>query len=918
MLNMTPLKNAKGAEEYFGKSDGGYYLKDGGLLREWGGKLADRLGLDDTPQLEQLRHLLQGRDPHTGKQLTAKLIDKRLVGWDFTASLPKGVTTLMECGDDRVSLLFHEANREAMEDVERIATTRVRRKGQAADRPTGNMVWLAVEHCDTRPSLEDGKPDWDRHIHNLVFNATWDEAEGKVKALKVRDTFDLRKYFSHAFDARMASKLTEAGYEIETKLQADKSGGMKFKTWDVKAAPGHEAGWQSINDKNSRRTVEIEAKEAELNAQGKEMSKLATGQLAKTTRQRKREDLSLDDLRRHWQSRIEPDEAAAIEETIRRAKESENAPPESKAAEAMAYAIAHHFQRNSVVKFTDLATTAMERSIGSALPDDLRAEAIRQGVLFSGKEATTRAVLGQEEKIIGFARMGKGCFRPLAPSAADGLSDLSDEQRAAVRHVWQSTDQVMLIRGGAGTGKTTMMTPAIQKLGCPVALLAPSADASRKVLRDEGFDDANTVASFLLDQRRQEAVAGGGIIWVDEAGLLAINDLEKLCDVAERTKARLVLQGDPKQHKAVDRHGNMLEVLEDYAGLAVARLTQIQRQKGDYAGAVALIRDGELGKGDAILRKLGWVVEGDGHDALVAEYARAIEERKADGELKTILVVDPTHKDGDKLTEQLREVRRRKGLITGEERTFDRLSPLGWTDAQKSDAARYAGDEVIQFHLKGGRFKAGDRVKASELLPELATVKPSQFAVYRQYQTGLAVGDTLRITGNGWDTTRKHRIDNGRMDTVAGFTDGGDIRLSNGWVVGQDFGHFKHGLVLTSHATQGKTEDVVLAAMRRDSLGAMSAEQAYVTISRGRERGMIFTDMAKDELLAAIADGDKRKSATELMRPKPIQAAASETRSDGLMRQFMERVRGYYHQLQRLAGESVATPADRKGLSYGR
>ena len=54
----------------------------------------------------------------------------------------------------------------------------------------------------------------------------------------------------------------------------------------------------------------------------------------------------------------------------------------------------------------------------------------------------------------------------------------------------------------------------------------------------------------------------------------------------------------------------------------MAKLTQIQRQKGDYAGAVAAIRDGDLKNGDAILRKLGWVVEGNGHDALVAEYAK--------------------------------------------------------------------------------------------------------------------------------------------------------------------------------------------------------------------------------------------------------------------------------------------------------
>src|SRR3954453_4927384 len=114
----------------------------------------------------------------------------------------------------------------------------------------------------------------------------------------------------------------------------------------------------------------------------------------------------------------------------------------------------------------------------------------------------------------------------------------------------------------------------------------------------------------------------------------------------------------------------MLSVLEEYAGLPVAKLDTIQRQRGDYAQAVAAIRDGNVKKGDAVLRKLGWVVEGQGHDALVAEYARALEERKPNGERKTVLVVDPTHKSGDALTEKLRAVLKAKGLIGQEEKTF--------------------------------------------------------------------------------------------------------------------------------------------------------------------------------------------------------------------------------------------------------
>ncbi len=47
----------------------------------------------------------------------------------------------------------------------------------------------------------------------------------------------------------------------------------------------------------------------------------------------------------------------------------------------------------------------------------------------------------------------------------------------------------------------------------------------------------------------------------------------------------------------------------------------------------------------------------------------------------------------------------------------------------------------------------------------------------------------------------------------------------------------------------------------------MNAAQAYVTLSRGRERGMIFTDLSKDELIKALSRERRRKSAVELVGP---------------------------------------------------
>ena len=351
MLGMTPIKgkNAGTAAEYFGQSDGGYYLDGTEFRREWGGKAAPLLGLTGRPELEQFERLLSGLHPLTGKQLTARLTDDRTAGTDFTASLPKGVTSAIEGGDERIMPLFYRTANETMDDVQQMAMTRVRKGGKDADRVTGIMAWLMVEHPEGRPvkdkSLPEDHPwrvmsDWDRHLHFIVPNETWDDEEKKWKALKVKEIFEMRKYFSHRFDLRMSAELAELGYEIDTKLKRDGRGGMEYDTWDIKAAPGFEKEWNSVNDKNSRRHQEIEDEENEIVARLKartanpdnvpdRLSAVARDKLAATTRLGKRKDLTLDDLREYWDARLIAGGRRAIDDTIDRARKGLNPKPES-------------------------------------------------------------------------------------------------------------------------------------------------------------------------------------------------------------------------------------------------------------------------------------------------------------------------------------------------------------------------------------------------------------------------------------------------------------------------------------------------------------------------------------------------------------------------------------------------------------
>lgn len=470
------------------------------------------------------------------------------------------------------------------------------------------------------------------------------------------------------------------------------------------------------------------------------------------------------------------------------------------------------------------------------------------------------------------------------------VSILSPEQAALVRHVWNSPDQVILLRGAAGTGKTTAMKTAITGIDKPVAVLAPSAEASRGVLRAAGFKSADTIAAFLGDQNWQERIRGG-VIWVDEAGLLPIRDLGRLVDIAQKQDARIVLQGDPKQHRAVSRDGNMFHVLQQYAGLPVAELKDIRRQKGQYKALVAAIDKGDLLKAHDLLNDLGYIRKTpvwDHNKPLVDDFMQATNAGKE------VLVVAPTHKEGDEITAEIRKRLKEEGKIGDEERAFAQLRSLAWTEAEKADLSRYQGGEVLQYHRNSGSFKAGDRVGVAGWQPGLRIGNPAHFAVYAPGELGLAAGDHVRVTANGWDRTRTHRLNNGARYVVSGFTEEGDIALSNGWVIPKDFGHLAHGYVATSFGGQGKTVDVVLGAMGTESRPAINTAQFYVTASRGRERFTLYTDLSTHQLREAIKKQDTRKSATEVFAKKP-----------GRLRRFIERVVDISRQLREKAERGI-------------
>jgi hypothetical protein len=180
-----------------------------------------------------------------------------------------------------------------------------------------------------------------------------------------------------------------------------------------------------------------------------------------------------------------------------------------------------------------------------------------------------------------------------------------------------------------------------------------------------------------------------------------------------------------------------------------------------------------------------------------------------------------------------------------------------------------------------------------------------RFQVCRAETLPLATGDAVRVTasGKGLDGTK---IDNGCVATVKGFTTRGDICLSNGKTLANDFGHLMTGFYPTSYSGQSKTVDQVLVSAGTDSLRATYLERLLVAMSRGREGVRVYTD-DKDALRGRIVHSGQRGSATELLagqvaantRPRDVTERAMKDRETLKLRQAYRRKHEAHKELMR-------------------
>ena len=883
MLRITVNKSASAAKKYYsesyyseGKTAQDYYSEKDQAIGIWHGKAAEQLGLTGDINKGDFASLCDNQIPGTTEQLTERNNKERRVGYDFTFNASKSVSLAYTFAneEDKKAILdaFQQSVTKAMSEVENGVQARVRKSGSNQNRETGNIAYGEFVHFTSRPV--DGIPDPHLHAHCFVLNATYDDTEQKWKAGEFGQVKKDAPYYEALFHSSLADKLTTLGYAVEKSKN-----GFEIKGID-----------RATISKFSKRTNEIELHAAE-NSITDDKEKSGIG--AKT-RETKRNMATPEVQFQNWSDRLTPEEKQNLENLKNHAADEKKKESEVGAQQAVKASLDHYLERKSVSTDKEILAHAIKSSIGQATPSQIQQAFKNEGAVISVKDSgqtfiTTTEALQEENSLIAKAYTSKGAFKPILENYKPSNNILTEEQKNAVNHALTTSDGITIIAGKAGTGKTTLMKAVqegIQASGKNMFAFAPSAEASRSVQRKEGFKNAETVA-HLIHNKLMHPDLKDSVIWIDEAGMLSNKDMNKILDIAQTQNARVILTGDTKQHNSVER-GDALRILQTEAGISSIQVSKIQRQKNEqYKQAVTYLGKSQVEKGFAKLDKNGAIHEIEDHQERIAKIAEdyftsTYKNTKKDKFQNEVLVVSPTHAEGDTVTRTIREKLKNEKVIKADDKNYQTLKNLQFTTTEKQQAQNYEANQWLIFHQNIKGFKAGSKyqvVKAANnnevevrnadgknyLVP---LSKCSSYNLFEAKETAISQGDKIRITGNGKADDGKHLF-NGSLFNVTGFDDKGNIKLSNGSTIAKDYGHFALGYVVTSHASQGKTVDKVIISQSSMSFRASSKEQFYVSVSRGRKAVSIYTD-DKTDLLNAVKQTAERKSARELTRTDAI------------------------------------------------
>jgi ATP-dependent exoDNAse (exonuclease V) alpha subunit len=440
-----------------------------------------------------------------------------------------------------------------------------------------------------------------------------------------------------------------------------------------------------------------------------------------------------------------------------------------------------------------------------------------------------------------------------------------------------NVDRFVAWQGVAGAGKTfaiNILREEAEIRGWTVRGFAPSAEAA-KVLETESRIPSATVASLLVDFRREASRRGSELWIVDESGLMSAHDCREVMVRAQKENAKVIFVGDTRQLSSVGA-GNAFKLLQDN-GIAVANLNESRRQKTEEVKeAVKEMSVGNMRHG---LEIIGDNIAEFRREATRIEHATNAYMQLSPEERSRTLVLAGTNRERKLLTESIRNELKQEGSL-GECVKIASLKRKEFSSEELRFATKISPGDVVTFGYAREQ-KGLDKGVAYEVVRcsnGLLTVKDAQdnevslrvrqhtvAGVFERVELEVSLGDKVRWTRND----KVLGVRNGQDAEVAAFDDKSiSLRDKEGKVVTlgrQEFVHVDHNYVNTVYSSQGKTCDNVIVCTDE----TFGKEAMYVAVSRAKLGVKIFCE-DREKLFSLASESRAKVSAMDIVKAETM------------------------------------------------
>ncbi len=574
MLSIGKL--GRGQESYYletvasGAED--YYVGRGEAPGRWLGTMTAELGLDGRVCADDLRQVLAGVDPISGRRFAGGG-ERRVPGFDLTFCAPKSVSVLWALGDREVSAVVRAAH-DASVDA---ALAYVEEQACWSRRGTNGFIHLRGDGFVAAAFRHRTSRAGDPHLHShvVVANATRSD-DGRWGALDARHVYLHAKTAGYLYEAHLRAELTcRLGVEWTPVVNG---------IADIVGIPA------TVLDRFSTRRHEIETELAERG----ETSARAAQYAVLETRQAK--DYNVDPLALHglWAEQVaeigwDRDQldtvlgkpSVALTDEHVRTIGDRLLGPDGLTKQAST------FDRRAVIRAWCAELTAgaeikvVEQFADETLADPAvvplqpsqhgpvgtmrrRANGRAIDTPSTGPRYSTEDLLDLEGRLVDRAVADTDTPLGVADedSAVAALSvrpTLSEEQLQLVATLTTSGRAVDVVIAAAGTGKTFSLDAARdawQRSGHLVLGTALAARAAAELEASAGIP-SHTIASLLADLEHggRGPLPHNTVLVVDEAGMVGTRQLARVLDHAAAAHAKVVLVGDPRQLPEIDAGG---------------------------------------------------------------------------------------------------------------------------------------------------------------------------------------------------------------------------------------------------------------------------------------------------------------------------------------------------------------------------